>query len=74
MHSSDAERLEPEYRKYRCHLRSAPGMWTFYEGHVDVHSPSEDEVFQRAVRTLARTSFPDRPSLSSWKCEGIETL
>lgn len=65
---------EPIFKKYRCHLRSAPGMWATYDGHVDVYAPGEDEVFSRAVRELARTSFPDRPSLSSWVLEGVELL
>ena len=59
---------------YRCHLRSAPGMWTTYEGYVDVHASDECEVFQRAVRKLAHTSFPDRPQLSSWRLDHIEKL
>ncbi|QBY56120.1 hypothetical protein [Cupriavidus oxalaticus] len=65
---------EPEFHHYRCHLRSVPGMWATYDGHVDVWAPSEDEVFQRAVRQLARTSFPDRPSMSSWRLDRIERL
>jgi hypothetical protein len=62
------------WNKYRCYLRSAPGMWAQYDGHVDVWSPEESEVFERAVRELARTSFPDRPSLSSWRLDRIEFL
>jgi hypothetical protein len=65
---------EPVFKKYRCHLRSAPGMWAQYDGHVDVHSPNEDEVFERAVRELARTSFSDRPSLASWRLDRIELI
>jgi hypothetical protein len=60
------------YRLYRCHMRSAPGMWTTYDGYVDVRSPDESEVFERAVRQLARTSFRDRPSMDSWRLERIE--
>lgn len=66
--------LEQTLKKYRCHLRSAPGMWATYDGHVDVYAPDEGEVFSRAVRELARTSFPDRPSLLSWVLERIELL
>lgn len=65
---------EPVYHLYRCHMRSAPGMWAQYDGHVDVCAPSEDEVFERAVRQLAQTSFPDRPTLSSWRLERIERV
>ena len=66
--------MEQEFRRYRCHLRSAPGMWTQYDGHVDVWAPDESHVFERAVRELARTSFSDRPSLSSWLLDRIEPL
>ena len=65
---------EQNLRQYRCHLRSAPGVWTQYDGYVDVWASDESEVFERAVRQLARTSFPDRPSLSSWALERIERL
>lgn len=65
---------EPTFKRYRCHLRSAPGMWAQYDGHVDVWAPEESEAFDRAVRELARTSFPDRASLSSWRLERVELL
>ncbi|KWF77609.1 hypothetical protein WL93_26730 [Burkholderia diffusa] len=65
---------EPVFNKYRCHMRSAPGMWAQYDGYVDVYAASEDDVFPRAVRELARTSFPDRPSLDSWRLDRIEQL
>jgi hypothetical protein len=65
---------ELTFKQYRCHMRSAPGMWAQYDGHVDVWSPAEAEVFERAVRELARSSFPDRPSLSSWRLESIAPL
>lgn len=32
----------------------------------------EQAIFRRAVRELARTSFPDRPSLDSWRLVAIE--
>jgi len=59
---------------YRCYLRSAPGMGEHYDGHVDVLSPNETEVFERAVRHLARTSFQDRPSMASWRVDRIEAI
>ena len=65
---------EPVFRKYRCWLRSAPGMWAQYDGYVDVFSPDEDDVFRRAVRDLARGAFKDRPGTSSWRLERIERL
>lgn len=61
-------------RQWRCWLHSAPGMWERYDGYVDVRVAREDQVFAEAVRVLARTSFPDRPSLSSWKLDRIELL
>jgi hypothetical protein len=65
---------DAQFMKFRCWLRSAPGMWEQYDGHVDVFAPDEGEVFERAVRELARTSFADRPSLSSWRLERIERI
>ncbi len=65
---------ESSFHLYRCHMSSAPGMWAQYDGHVDVWASHESEVFERAVRQLARTSFPDRPSLSNWRLERIELL
>jgi hypothetical protein len=52
-------------------------MWEHYEGYVDVcarDDAEEDDIFTRAVRQLAHTSFPDRPSRSSWQLERIEKL
>lgn len=49
-------------------------MWTKYDGFVDVWSPDESEVFERAVHQLARNGFSDRPSMSSWRLERIELL
>jgi hypothetical protein len=66
----EADTGEPK-RDLRVHLRSKPGMWTAYEGHVDVHA-TMDDAFRAAVAKLARTSFPDRPSMSSWVLESVE--
>jgi hypothetical protein len=52
--------------KYRVRLRSAPGMWERYEGNVDVLARDDEQAVDRAIRELGRTSFPDRPSRSSW--------
>ena len=65
---------ELQYRKFRCHLSSAPGMWAQYDGHVDVWAPNEAEVFGRAVRELARTSFSDRPGMGCWRLDRIEPI
>jgi hypothetical protein len=29
---------------YRCYLRSAPGMWTTYDGHVDMRAPDRPSL------------------------------
>jgi hypothetical protein len=50
-------------------------MWAQYEGCVEVYAPEDEgerDIFTRVVHKLARTSFPDRPSLSSWRLERIE--
>lgn len=68
---------EPNYIHYLCFLRSAPGMWTFYAGSVEVtalDTDTDDDIFQKAVTILARSSFPDRPGLSSWVFERIERV
>jgi hypothetical protein len=60
---------------YRVWLRSAPGMWERYEGHVDVwltNGTDQLEAKRKAVRALALTSFPDRPSSDSWVFERME--
>lgn len=67
-------------RYFRVYVRSAPGMWTTYDGYVKVELqppfPEDGELrqalFRRAVQLLAATSFRDRPSLDSWRLEAIE--
>lgn len=70
------DNTEPTYKRYRCWLHSAPGMWSAYDGYVDVFSPDEDEVFTRAVRQLGWTSFPDRRGLGldAWRLDRVELL
>ncbi|CAA9890779.1 conserved hypothetical protein [Candidatus Methylobacter favarea] len=66
---------EAVFVQYLCYIRSASGMWAAYDGYVEVHAPdnaTDDEIFRKAVQTLARTSFPDRPSLSSWVLDRVE--
>lgn len=56
------ESQEPVYVQYLCHMRSMPGMWEHYSGYVEVYAPdtaTDHEVFEQAVQTLARTSFPE---------------
>jgi len=62
---------------YRVHLKSVPGQWELYDGHVDVSGAGDaddEELFRSAVRRLSKTSFPDRPGLSSWKLIKVERL
>lgn len=63
-------------QRYRVYLRSTPGFYAQYDGHVDVVSRSSDrdDIFRAAVRQLARGAFFDRPSLDFWKLEKIEML
>lgn len=67
---------EPSYHLYRVELCSTGGMYAQYDGHVDVFSPSaeQDELFTRAVRELARTSFPDRTSKDFWRFQSARRL
>lgn len=60
----------------RVWLHSESGMWTFYDGHVDVVVDSQAgdmEAFGKAKERLHRTSFPDRP-VNSWVFEKAEVL
>jgi hypothetical protein len=72
--AGDDQSEEVVPQRFRCWLRSAPGMWAQYDGSVDVWARDVGDVFARAVQQLAHTSFPDRPSLSSWRLERIECL
>jgi hypothetical protein len=59
---------EPVFIQYLCYISSAPGMWAQYEGYMEVYAPEDEEdsdIFARTMRQLARTSFPDRFSISS---------
>jgi hypothetical protein len=70
-----SDQAEPVFIQYLCYISCVPGMWAQYEGCVEVYAPEDEgerDIFTRAVHKLARTSFPDRPSLSSWRLERIE--
>lgn len=60
---------------YRAWLRSTPGFYAQYDGHVDVWCETDDwdEIFRAAVKQLQRTSFPDRSALS-WKLVDFQPL
>lgn len=73
---SEIGSAEPRFHLYRVELCSTSGMYAQYDGHVDVFSPSaeQDELFTRAVRELARTSFPDRTSKDFWRFKSARRL
>lgn len=58
---------------YRVWIRSVPGMYAQYDGHVDVHAYDENEAVDKALRKLKNTSFPDR-SRSMWIVDKVERL
>ena len=60
------------HRHYRVYMRTVPGMYAQYDGHVDVWSDGE-ELFLDAVRQLRRTSFKDY-SADMWRMTGSELL
>jgi hypothetical protein len=60
--------------RYRVWMHSSPGMWTFYEGKVDVFAESDVQAIDRALEDLRRGAFKDRPSRDSWVIERVETL
>lgn len=65
---------EPPLHKFRVYVRSAPGMWETYSGHVDVWAADQQDAFERSVRELGRTSFPDRRHCDAWVFEKAEAL
>lgn len=56
---------------YRVHLHSVPGMWEFYDGHVDVNADDPEDAVERALDKLRRGAFPDRPR-DGWRVEKVE--
>ena len=45
--------------QYRVYLRTRAGMYTQYDGYVDVVAEDEEQAADRAIDKLKRTSFPD---------------
>ena len=60
---------------YRCYMQTNAGMFTQYDGHVDVRSPvcSEPVLFDLAFAELKRTPFPGH-SLSMWRMTSQERI
>lgn len=57
--------------KYRVYLRSKPGMWASYNGHVDVHAVTDQEAERAAINRLARGVFKDR-GFGAWIVDKVE--
>lgn len=64
------ERERP-LKAYRVHMRSVPGFYEQYDGHVDVRAHNDDEAIERAFRDLKTGAFPDR-SRSMWRVVSVE--
>ena len=56
---------------YRVYVRSKPGMWVSYNGHVDVRAETDKEAERAAIRRLATGTFKDR-GYGAWIVEKIE--
>lgn len=66
---------EPDYIHRRIWVRSAPGHYAQYDGHVDVWMVATDtDYLGAAVKELAHTAFPDRKLRDFWLFERQEAL
>lgn len=74
-HDEDDGADQRPYRRYRVWMRSTPGHYAQYDGHVDVITQDDDGygIFMAAVRELRRTSFPERGP-DCWKLERYEAI
>lgn len=74
-HDEDGAEDPRPLRRYRVWMRSTPGMYAQYDGHVDVTTRDDDSygIFMAAVRELRLTSFPDRGA-GCWKLERFEAI
>ena len=59
--------------KYRVWLRSKPGFYEQYDGHVDVDAESIDDAPRVALDKLRRGVFSDRNS-AMWNIEKVDNL
>ena len=60
-----------EQKPYRVWLRSKPGHYEQYSGHVDVTAFDEDGAINMAFSKLKANSFPDR-TRDMWIVEKVE--
>lgn len=58
-------------RDYRVWFRSVPGMYTQYDGYIDVWAEDEEDAIERAFSKLKRESFPER-GRGMWQVEKVE--
>lgn len=58
----------------RVFIKSTPGHYAQYNGHVDVwiDELDEEKAFDAAVTKLGRTAFTDRKSKMFWRFCGME--
>ena len=59
--------------QYRVWMRSTPGFYTQYDGHVDVEAEDAEDAKEAAFLKLRNGAFSDR-GRSMWKYEKIEAL
>ena len=64
--------MNETFYNYRVRLHSKPGMWEYYDGHVDVTALSDAQAERFALGKL-KNSFWDRPT-NSWVIDKIERL
>ncbi len=58
---------------FRVYLRSVPGPYEQYDGHLDVTAEDREHATGKALRELRLGSFPDR-SAEMWRIEGVEQI
>ena len=58
-------------KKYKVWLRSIPGPYAQYNGHVEVMALDEEGAETAALSQLKRGCYPDRNN-SMWRIEKIE--
>lgn len=60
-------------KNYRVWLKSVPGMFTQYDGKVDVKAQDEDTAVKNALRKLRTGVFSDRTD-RMWKIQKVERI
>lgn len=65
--------MSDEYKEYRVHLKSLPGMYAQYSGVVEVLALNDGDAETEAYKKLKRGAFPDRDA-SFWRLVKIERV